>query len=185
VIGAILIRRAGSAAIICCMSDDQPFDRLEETLRAIANEISQSAHKLADGDLDAVAGMTGVQPEQVKRWVDGAGAWLNSQADKMSRPAAEPKPRQTTEDPLRGAGPHPLDVPTEEQGIALAALHSGRWTIEPGTSALASHGDGPAPRDALGLVRELRARDWIDADGSVTMVGRHALSRWLEAAEQR
>ena len=62
-------------------------------------------------------------------------------------------------------------MPTDEQGRALAALDSGRWTVEPGTSALSSHGDGPGPSDALGLVRELRVRDWIDADGEVTLVG--------------
>src|SRR4051794_39638173 len=84
------------------------------------------------------------------------------------------------EDPLRGAGPDPLDMPTDDQGRALAALDSGRWSVEPGTSMLTSHGDGPGPRDALGLVRELRVRDWIDIDGEVTLVGRAALRRWLE-----
>ena len=74
-------------------------------------------------------------------------------------------------------------MPTAEQGIALAALDSGRWTIEPGTTALSVSGGGPGPSDALGLVRELRERDWIDADGGVTLVGRHALGRWLAAAE--
>ena len=88
--------------------------------------------------------------------------------------------RRRWEDPLRGAGPDPLDAPTDEQGRALAALDSGRWTVEPGTSALSSHGDGPGPSDALGLVRELRVRDWIDADGEVTLVGRAALQRWLD-----
>ena len=44
---------------------------------------------------------------------------------------------------------------------------------------LVSHGEGPAPRNALGLVRELRVRDWIDADGTVTLAGQRALSRWL------
>jgi hypothetical protein len=63
-------------------------------------------------------------------------------------------------------------------------LDSGRWTVEPGTSALSSHSDGPAPSDALGIVRELRVRDWIDSDGEVTMVGRHALSRWLDATDR-
>jgi len=46
------------------------------------------------------------------------------------------------------------------------------------------HGDGPGPRDALGLVRELRVRDWLDADGRLTLAGRHALSRWLDAADR-
>ena len=59
-----------------------------------------------------------------------------------------------------------------------------RWTLEPGTATLSVSGGGPGPRNALGLVRELRERDWIDADGAVTLVGRHALSRWLAAAEQ-
>jgi len=90
-----------------------------------------------------------------------------------------------SEDPLRGAGPHPLDLPTEEQGLALAALDSGRWVIEPGTGALSAHGEGPGPNDALGLVRELRARDWIAADGAITLAGRSALGRWLDAAPPR
>jgi hypothetical protein len=54
----------------------------------------------------------------------------------------------------------------------LAALDSGRWTIEPGASTLISHGEGLAHKNALGLVRELRVRDWINADGTVTLAGR-------------
>lgn len=84
-------------------------------------------------------------------------------------------------DPLRGAAPNALDVPTTEQGQALAALDSGRWIVEPGTEALASGGEGPGPSDALGLVRELRVRDWITAEGKLTLAGRSALGRWLDA----
>jgi hypothetical protein len=98
------------------------------------------------------------------------------------QPKAEPA---VQDDPLRYAGPHPLDLPTEEQGLALAALDSGRWTVEPGSHTLESHGEGPGPSDALGLVSELRARDWISADGSVTVVGRHALKQWLDASAPR
>ena len=87
-----------------------------------------------------------------------------------------------SDDPLRSAAPHPLDLPTDEQGIALAALESGRAMVEPGTDALTARGDGPGPSDALGIVRELRVRDWLGADGEITLVGRRALSRWLEAA---
>jgi hypothetical protein len=29
----------------------------------------------------------------------------------------------------------------------------------------------------------LRARDWITADGTLTLVGRHALARWCRTAE--
>ncbi len=80
---------------------------------------------------------------------------------------------------------HPLDLPTEEQALALAALDSGRWTVEPGSDSLTAKGDGPGPSDALGIVRELRVRDWIGPDGELTQVGHHALSRWLSAANRR
>jgi hypothetical protein len=160
------------------MSDDEQRDNFEETLRAMAQNIGDSFKRLVgeDFDFDDIVRATGVDPDEAKRWAHDAGEWLNDQSGRFKGEPAGPKP---AEDPLRGAGPHPLDVPTEEQGLALAALDSGRWTIEPGTSMLVSHGDGPAPKNALGLVRELRVRDWIDADGSVTLTGRRALERWL------
>ena len=80
---------------------------------------------------------------------------------------------------LRREGPHPLDVPTEEQGLALSALDSGRWKVDPGTVELIPVGDGPTPGQPVGLVGELRARDWIAPSGEVTLVGRDALTRWL------
>jgi hypothetical protein len=57
--------------------------------------------------------------------------------------------------------------------------------VEPGSGALAAQGEGPGPTDSLGLVRELHARDWIAADGSVTLAGTNALRRWLDAATPR
>ena len=86
-------------------------------------------------------------------------------------------------DAPRGTGPHPLDLPTAAQGLALSALDSGRWTLEPGSHVLVTHGEGPGPEDAVGLVGELRARDWIDAQGEVTLVGHDALKRWLAQPE--
>jgi hypothetical protein len=173
------------------MTDDEGRPKsFEEAARAIADEIRRSIERASQTDPEEVARAAGVDPERVREWVDNAGDWLRSQLDgAAARPAAGPEPdsppaRPSGEDVLRGAGPHPLDVPSAEQGIALAALDSGRWAIEPGTTALSVSGGGPGPRDALGLVRELRERDWIDADGAVTLVGRHALGRWLAAAEQ-
>ena len=57
--------------------------------------------------------------------------------------------------------------------------------VEPGTDALAARGGGPGPSDALGIVRELRVRDWLGADGEITLVGRRALSRWVEAVHSQ
>src|SRR3954454_11911583 len=163
----------------------------EDALRAMADEIKRNLERVSDTDAEDLARAAGVEPERVREWVENAGEWLRRQAEgrfEPPRPAPrhEEKPggpmRSPGDDVLRGAGPHPLDVPTPEQGAALAALQSGRWTIEPGTQALSAHGEGPGPSDALGLVRELRARDWIDADGQVTLVGVAATGRWLKAS---
>ena len=174
------------------MSDDEEHPRsFEEAARAIADEIRKSLERASQTDPEDLARAAGVDPERVREWFDLAGDWLRSQLDGVpgepaSAPDSQPAPAEPSgEDLLRGAGPHPLDVPTAEQGTALAALDSGRWRIEPGTAALSVRGGGPGPSDALGLVRELRDRDWIDADGAVTVVGRHALSRWLAVAEPR
>ncbi len=186
--------------------DDAKHESFEEQVRAIAQELGRSVERAVNQvDFEGIAGAFGIDPERAREWADGAGGWLRAQAEHLGDevasqpPVADPgpaepspgeEPRRTSpqaggEDPLRSAAPHPLDLPTEEQGRALAALDSGRWTVEPGSNALAGHGDGPSPDDALGLVRELRVRDWISADGEVTVVGRNALRRWLEATKPR
>jgi hypothetical protein len=179
-----LISRLAFAAIVARMEDEDKPKSFEETLRAIADEVQRGIQRVQQGELEDIARSYGVDADRAKRFIDGAGEWLRAQADTLGGAPfpgdPEPAPETPWIDPLRGAGPDPLDVPTAEQGRALAALDSGRWTVEPGTSALSSHGEGPGPSDALGLVRELRVRDWIDAEGEVTLVGRHALERWLE-----
>jgi hypothetical protein len=170
--------------------DDASHESFEEILRSIAREISLSIEQRVEQvDVDEIAEAIGVDPDHARQWVESAGQWLRAQAaslgDEVAFRAARPAGAAADEDPLRSAGPHPLDLPTAEQGLALAALDSGRWTVEPGSNALAAHGDGPGPNDALGLVRELRTRDWIAADGEITLAGRHALSWWLDAADPR
>jgi len=187
-------------------ADDNNFESFEETVRAIAEELGRTVEQAVGRvDLDDVAQRFGVDPDRAREWVQGAGFWLRTQAEDLGEEVASrgagsgsgAAPGDATaaktgaaatgagDDPLSSAAPHPLDLPTEEQGLALAALDSGRWTIEPGSDALAAQGDGPGPNDALGLVRELRVRDWIGADGSVSLVGHNALSRWLAAATPR
>jgi len=169
-----------------------PEDRsFEETLRSIAGELGRFIERSVENvDVDHFAESVGVDPAAARDWLDGAGTWLRGNAEnlgeEMARRAGAARPRTArTTDPLGGLAPHPLDLPTEEQGRALAALESGRWTVEPGTEALGALGEGPAPSDALGLVRELRVRDWITPEGQLTLVGRAALSRWLDAAARR
>jgi hypothetical protein len=163
-------------------------ESFEERVRAIARDVSRSVERLADLDVDEIARSIGVDAERARGLADTAGRWFSAYAetfkhdvhfdDADERPAATAATDRPTK---RGAGPHPLDVPTAGQGLALSALDSGRWNVEPGSNLLVAQGDGPAPEDALGLVGELRARDWIDADGEVTLVGHSALGRWLES----
>lgn len=173
--------------------NDAGDENFEETLRSIAAEIGRYIERTIDNvDVEELADSIGVDPSTAREWFESAGGWLSSHTetvgDQLARsanPAKRSKPGGTVTpvDPLGGAGPHPLDLPTDEQGLALAALDSGRWIIEPGADTLSARGDGPGPSDALGIVRELRVRDWITADGKLTLAGRHALGRWLDATK--
>jgi hypothetical protein len=165
--------------------DDEGQESFEEKMRSIAREVTRSIEKVAQVDVEEIAAAIGVDPARASEWVDGAMGWLRSQAEGFTGDVAPwstpPDSEVAHGEQLRSAGPHPLDLPSGEQGLALAALDSGRWTVEPGSHTLQVHGNGPGPGDPVGLVGELRARDWIAADGEVTLVGRHALGRWLEA----
>ena len=166
--------------------DDDTDESFEETLRSIAEEVGRSVeHMAGQVDLDNIANTIGVDPDRAREWVDSAGGWLFSQVQRLGDDVASQVRRAggavARQDPLRGAAGHPLDLPSEEQGLALAALDSGRWAVEAASRTLVGRGEGAEPSNALGLVRELHVRDWITADGEVTLAGRHALSRWLEA----
>jgi hypothetical protein len=159
------------------MHDDDNGNSFEDALRAMARDVMGSIERLGDVDLDELARSAGLDPDRARGWIDDAGQWLRIQVEHVETTSP-------SEDPWTAADPHPLDVPSAEQGVALAALDSGRWTIEPGTDMLVAHGDGPGPRDALGLVRELRVRDWLALDGRLTLAGQHALGRWLHGADR-
>jgi hypothetical protein len=167
--------------------DDGHEESFEEGLRRLAEQVSRSVERLGELDTDDIAQAMGVDLDRARSFVDSAGQWLNDHAESFAREAALWVGGLSGETPdrdeLRGAGPHPLDLPTPLQGLALSALDSGRWTVEPGSHVLVPGGEGPDPADAAGLVGELRARDWIDAQGEVTLVGQDALRRWLAHAD--
>jgi hypothetical protein len=170
--------------------NDPGEESFEEALRSMAAELRGYIERSIDNvDLDEFASSTGVDPSVAREWFESAGGWLSARTEKLGdylaaaagRAAGTPD-KVIRVDPLRSAAPHPLDLPSDEQGLALAALDSGRWIVEPGADTLAARGEGPGPSDALGIVRELRVRDWIAADGTLTLAGRRALTRWLDAA---
>ena len=168
-----------------------PDDRFEARLRAIAQQLSRS---ISDVDLGEVADRLGVDPDRVRGAAGAMEDWLN---DRASEPLFSTGPGEAHEyvganeinqdrsARARTDGPHPLDLPTDHQGRALSALASGRWTVRPGSGRLSNADPAvgpPAPSDE-DLAGELRARDWITADGAVTLVGRQALLRWCRTAE--
>lgn len=167
--------------------DDEREESFEAGLRRLAEQVSRSVERLGELEPDDIAQAIGIDLERAREFADGAGRWLNDQAESFAREAmfwvGGLRGAMLDRDALRGAGPHPLDLPTAAQGLALSALDSGRWTVEPGSHELVTRGEGPGPADTAGLVGELRARDWIDAQGEVTLVGQDALKRWLAHAD--
>jgi hypothetical protein len=166
------------------MSDPDDSGTFEDKLRALAEELTRSFERISEVDIESWTRTAGLDPERGLEWLQIARGWLAEQAQGLARPTTghPPPAGPHPESAPAGSAPHPLDLPTDEQGAALAALDSGRWALEPGTTALSVIGDGPGPTDALGLVRTLRIRDWLRADGTPTLAGQRALERWLAAA---
>jgi len=166
--------------------DDASHESFEETVRSIVRDVTRSIERVAHADLDEVAAAIGVDVARVREFADGAVGWLRAHAEGLGEDGIHwgggPRRAAMDDDLPSNVGPHPLDLPTAEQGVALAAMDSGRWTVEPGSGALAAADEGTESTDAPGLVDELRARDWITAHGEITAAGRHALGRWLDAA---
>jgi hypothetical protein len=161
------------------MSADGSF---EDRLKAIADQVAKS---LAS-DIDEVAQRLGVDPDRAREVAGNLERWLSDRlSDQEPRVGDQPHGPATARATTFGAAPHPLDLPTPEQGIALSALDSGRFTVRPGSSELAGAGADPDlfVGERTDLVSELRARDWITPDGTLTMVGRQALLRWCRNVE--
>jgi hypothetical protein len=158
------------------MSDEDPdHPSFEEQLRAFAREFSESVERAAERiDKERLANEIDRNGERFRELAELAGQWLIDQFGSEG-PVERPPDH-------RGGGPHPLDVPTEEQGLALSALESGRWKVKPGTHELVAEEGAPDPPESADLVGELRARDWIAASGELTELGHRALRRWSEAS---
>ena len=154
------------------MPDDEPDGRsFEDVARALADEVNRAVERLSAIDLDDIARAANEEAERARRWIEDLAQSLTQTGYAARREDAA----------VHHAEPHPLTMPTAQQGAALAALESGRWRIESGTFTV--H-DGPGPSDPLGLFRELRVSDWVRADGELTLTGRKALARWLEHAQR-
>jgi len=176
------------------------YESFEDRLRAMADQLSESVRRVSEGDLDEFADRYGIDADRARAFADAASQWLSDRVsgteplfdqDRHGDPGSAVSavfdalraPGARSRQPANNPGPHPLDLPTGPQGLALSALDSRRWTLRPGSNQLVGTGEGPPPSDAADLVSELRARDWITTDGALTLVGRHALGRWCRTAE--
>ena len=122
------------------MPDDEPDGRsFEDVARALADEVNRAVERLSAIDLDGIAQAANEEAERARHWIEDLARSLTQAPDVARSPEVEP---------VHPPGPHPLAMPTPEQGVALAALQSGRWRIESGTFAV---NDGPGPSDPLGL----------------------------------
>jgi hypothetical protein len=166
--------------------DDTSHESFEETVRSIVWQVSRSLGEVAGADLEEVADAIGVDLVRARALAESAVGWLRAYAEALGEDGAfwdrGPRGAAVNANPPQSGGPHPLDLPTDGQGRALAAIESGRRTVESGSDELAADGERAGSRELPGLVDELRARDWITARGEITLAGRHALSRWLDAA---
>jgi hypothetical protein len=134
--------------------------RLRGRRASVAEEVTRAVERLSEIDVEEIARRANAEAERARRWIDELGRMLREHpttggvAPFAARPPWEPaagpadRPSPTpapADDPLPNAAVRPLDLPTADRGLALAALDSGRWRLEPGMSALAVHGEGPGP----------------------------------------
>jgi hypothetical protein len=165
---------------------DQDDESFEARVRAIAGDLGRSVERVAQRlDLDGIAEDIATSGERFRDLADFAGRWMTGRLGTPDANRATRSPRadrDSGERSLTSSGPHPLDVATDEQGRALSALSSGRCKVDPGTDDLIAVGEAAGPTFSVGVVGELRARDWIAATGELTPVGRDALRRWSHGA---
>src|ERR1700733_15083220 len=96
--------------------DDESF---EKKVRAIADELSRSVERAVKSiDLDEIARQIEMGGERFRDLADSTGRWIG---DRLSDPGADPAAQARDLEPesaartLPVAGPHPLDVPSDEQ----------------------------------------------------------------------
>src|SRR3954452_8666883 len=98
------------------MPDDEPDGRsFEDVARALADEVHEAVERLSAIDLDDIARTASEEAERARHWIEHLARSLAQTGDAV---------RSSEDPPVQHAGPHPLAVPTAEQGVALAALES-------------------------------------------------------------
>src|SRR5205823_1003149 len=105
--------------------DDESF---EKRVRAFATELSRSVQRAVKSiDLDGIARQIELGGERFRDLADSTGRWIS---DRLSDPEAHDAANARDFEPETAArtrpvaGPHPLDLPSDEQGRALSALDS-------------------------------------------------------------
>src|SRR5580700_11746794 len=76
--------RSGACHHVLMAEDEPSGGSFEDTLREIARELGRSVERAVDNiDVDEFAQMFGVDASAAKDWVESAGSWLRSQAERV------------------------------------------------------------------------------------------------------
>jgi len=92
--------------------DDEPDGRsFEDVARALADEVNRAVERLLTLDLDDIARAANEEAERTRRWIEDLARSLRPTGDAAMSP---------DDAPAHYAAPHPLAMPTAEQGAALS-----------------------------------------------------------------
>ena len=153
------------------MSDEDKPKSFEETLRAIADEVTRGLERVQRGEGEDLAREYGIDADRAKRFMDTAGDWLRSQADTFNVGQSEsaPAPGRSESRPAdtpwttfpSGAGPDPLDVPSDDQDLPRPGDRRPRptrfgWTPPASTPSSSPAGERSTSIPIAGRHRALR-----------------------------
>src|SRR5690242_3632218 len=98
------------------MPDEEPDGRsFEDVARALADEVNRAVERLSAIDLDEIARAANEEADRARRWFEEL-------ARSFAQPGEAAPPSTETAPAVQHDGPHPLAMPTTDQGVALAAL---------------------------------------------------------------
>ena len=141
--------------------------------------------RISEVDMEELSQRYGVDADRARAFADAARRWLNDHLsagdplfghvqhpddDGALRPLdadldVEGPPEAAQTPPDSGAGPHPLDLPTDQQGLVLSALALDSWSLGR-CMAWEQSADRDWHRRRTGGVRDVAGLSYVPGIGS-------------------
>ena len=171
------------------MSDPDPErSSFEEVARALADEVSRAVERLSALDLDELARAASAEGERARQWIDELGRWLREQGEGFAGFAARLRIARARAPGRRGSTATRRAAsarsPHRRPGAGAGGTRLGPLEGRAGNQRAGRPRRGPRPQRRARARPRIRVRDWMTADGQITLAGRDALTRWLEAADR-